>query len=49
MNGFCICDILGTAEGSNSWQGGDSEVMLGARDSVRTQELMLSALLCTFG
>lgn len=49
MNGFCTCDILGTADGSNSWQGGNGEVMLGARDSVGKQEMMVSALLCIFG
>lgn len=49
MNGFCICDILGTADDSNSWQGGDGEMMLRARDSVGKQEMMGSALLCIFG
>lgn len=56
MNCFSICDILGTADRSNSWQRGDGEVMLGARDSIGKQEinfspntLVWSALLCTFG
>lgn len=49
MNGFCIYDILVTAECSNSWQGGDGEVMLGARDSAGKPEIMGSAQLCNFG
>lgn len=49
MNGFCIYDILVTAECSNSWQGGDGEVMLGARDSAGKTEIMGSAQLCNFG
>lgn len=49
MNGFCIYDILVTAECSDSWQGGDNEVMLGARDSAGKPEIMGSAQLCNFG
>lgn len=48
MNGIYICDILGTADSSNSWQGDDDEVMLGARDGVGKQEMMGSILLCIF-
>jgi len=44
MSGFCICDVLGTADGSSLWQGGDGEVMLGARGSVGKQEMMESVL-----
>lgn len=49
MNGFRICDILVTAECSNSWLGGYGEVMLGARDSAGKPEIMGSAQLCNFG
>lgn len=43
MNGFYIYDILVTAECSDTWQGGDGEVMLGARDSAGKPEIMGTA------